>query len=344
MNPFTNPKSKRDQFYSNKGTADLISIVQVQCPHCNREHILEGQAILVRDNSVLKCKGCGLRYPIKHYIKNKFELNDTMHIARSIGVCMSKGGVGKTTTAINLSAGLAKAGFKVLLIDTDTQGQDSYALGIKQPQMGLSDYLIDKPPIQEASIVARENLWLLAGGKSLSKITRMIDQKEYGGEMVLSEALSPLESSFDYIIIDTSPGWHSLAINVLFYVKEILTPVSLNAMSLQGLIEFFKSLNSIQKYRKDITLKYVLPTVFNKNIYSQNKVLKELNQLYKDILCAPIRFDPHVAKSPAFGKTICEYAPNSVSSIDYKKLIHKVIDDNEYQKIGYKHTKPALLS
>ena len=343
INRFANQKPNKDPAYSGKGYADLISIVQVQCPNCNREHILEGQSILLQDNSVSICKGCGHRYLIRSHIKNKFELSDIKHITRSIGVCISKGGVGKTTTAVNLSAGLARAGYKVLLIDTDTQGQDSYALGIKQPKMGLSEFLRDKPSIKEASIMARENLWLLSGGKSLSSIKRMIDQKDYGGEMVLSEALMPLENNFDYIVIDTSPGWDPIAINVLFYVNEVLTPISLHAMSLQGLMEFLKSLSSIQKYRKDVSLRYVLPTVFDNNVYSQIKMLKKLKQLYGEILCPPVRYDPCLAISPAFGKTIFEYAPKSASAIDYKKLIQKVTADNGFQKFGAERRSPAGL-
>ena len=336
MSPFANQKPNEDLFYSGQGYSDRICIIQIRCSKCQREHIQDGQGMLLHDNSMVKCKGCGHRFRIKSNIKNKYELQDIKHIARTIGVCISKGGVGKTTTAVNLSAGLARAGFKVLLIDTDTQGQDSYALGIKQPKMGLREFLIDKPSIKEASVMARENLWLLAGGKSLAGVKRLIDQQIFGGEKFLAKALMPLENSFDYIIIDTSPGWDPIAINVLFYVKEVLSPISLNVMSMHGLIEFLKSLFSIKKYRKDISLKYILPTFSDHNVSSQKKILNKLKQLYGEILCNPVRYDPILAKSPAFGQTIFEYAPGSGGAIDYKKLIHKVTGDNEFKRNGNK--------
>lgn len=328
MNQFENQKPNEDLSYLDKGHAGGISMIQVFCPKCNREDIIDGHGWLLKNNSTVRCKGCHHRFKIKSQARNKFEIHDVKHIARTIGVCITKGGVGKTTTAVNLSAGLAKAGFKVLLIDTDTQGQDSYALGIKKPKMGLREFLVDNLPINDASVIARENLRLLAGGRSLASVKRLIDQKNFGGEMLLSEALVPLENSFDYIIIDTSPGWDPIAINVLFFVKEILSPISLNAMSVHGLMEFLKNLNSIQRYRNDISLKYVLPTFSNDNVFSQRKILNKLKQLYGKALCNPIRYDPIIAKSPSFGQTAFEFAPKSVSAADYKNLINRVTADN----------------
>jgi chromosome partitioning protein len=334
MGPFANQKLNEDLSYSGKGYSDRICFIQIRCSKCHREHIQDGQGMLLHDNSMARCKGCGHTFRIKSNIRNKFELQDIKHIARTIGVCISKGGVGKTTTAVNLSAGLARAGFKVLLIDTDTQGQDSYALGIEQPKMGLREFLIDKSSINEASVMARENLWLLAGGKSLAGVKRLIDQQIFGGEMFLAKALMPLENSFDYIIIDTSPGWDPIAINILFYVKEVLSPISLNVMSVHGFIGFLKSLSSIKKYRKDISLKYILPTFSDNNVSSQKKILNKLKQLYGERLCNPVRNDPILAKSPAYGQTIFEYAPGSDGAIDYNELIHRVASDNEFKKMA----------
>lgn len=99
---------------------------------------------------------------------------------RRIGVCLSKGGVGKTTTAVNLAAGCALAGYKVLLVDTDTQGQSAYMLGVKPPG-GLAELLTQELIQEETLFKARENLWLLAGGKSLAGVKRLINRKDFGG-------------------------------------------------------------------------------------------------------------------------------------------------------------------
>ncbi len=244
---------------------------------------------------------------------------------RSIGVILSKGGVGKTTTSVNLSAGLALAGYKVLLVDTDTQGQSSYMLGVK-PEVGLAELVTKEMDAQSVVFKARENLWLLAGGRSLAGVKRFIDRKDFGGELTLTEALQPIESLFDFVIVDSSPGWDPITVNVLFYVKEILVPVSLEVMSLQGLSEFTKSLTTIQKYRKRVGITYILPTFLDDKIASREDILVKLKGLYKGQICQPIRFDPSLSEAPAYGQTIFEYDSGCSGVADYKALVRRLTD------------------
>ena len=249
----------------------------VICPHCRKHHEVDEKRI-PPNVKMARCKSCGKPFPLQTPgkvldipapVENKEQKTEG---TRKIGVSLSKGGVGKTTTSVNLAAGLALAGFKVLLVDTDTQGQDSFMLGVK-PKGGLTELVTKELEPDEAIIQARERLWLLAGGKSLAGLKRVIDRKDFGGELTLAEALEPLEKKFDYVIIDTSPGWDPLTVNVLFYVDEIMAPVSLEVMTLQGLVEFLKSISSIQKYRKEITLKYIVPTFQDNRIKKSNGVM-----------------------------------------------------------------------
>jgi len=274
-----------------------------------------------------RCKKCGQRFPVKkgsgQATQPSAEATANQKRARKIGVSISKGGVGKTTTSVNLSAGLAMAGFKVLLIDTDTQGQDSFMLGLKT-QAGLTELVTEELTAEETIVKARENLWLLAGGKSLAGVKRLIDRKDYGGEKTMAESLAPLETEYDYIIVDTSPGWDPLTVNVLFFVNELLTPVSLEMMTLQGLVEFLRSIAAIQKYRKEVALKYILPTMLDKRIKQTTIILDKLKQLYGDLVCTPIRYNSTLAATPAHGKTIYEYAPGCNGAHDYRELVRKV--------------------
>ncbi len=248
---------------------------------------------------------------------------DKVHKVRKLAISLSKGGVGKTTTAVNLANGLSLAGYKVLLIDTDTQGQAAFMLGAK-PSAGLTELVTNELAPEECLFQARDDLWLLAGGKSLAGVKRVIDRKDFGGEMTLAEKIAPIESQFDYVIVDTSPGWDPLIVNVLFYVNEILIPVSLEVMTLQGLVEFLKSISSIQKYQPELGLKYILPTFLDKRVKNTTGILQKLEELYGDHVCKPIRYNVRLTEAPAYGQTIYEFAPGSNGASDYRDLIRKI--------------------
>ena len=242
---------------------------------------------------------------------------------RKIAVALTKGGTGKSTTAVNLAAGLAKDRHKVLLVDTDTQGQASLMLG-SHPEAGLSQFIEGGIVPEDALTEVRERLWLLAGDHTLAGLKRTISMKEFGGEKVLTEALLPLEKQFDFVILDTAPGWDPLTVNVLFYAQEILTPVSLEVLSLQGLVEFERRVKDIRKYHSRLSLKYVLPTFLDGRVRKSAEILEQLRTYYKRQLCDPIRYNVRISEAPGFGQTIFEFAPRSAGANDYRKLVERV--------------------
>lgn len=245
---------------------------------------------------------------------------------RKIAVSLSKGGVGKTTTAVNLSAGLAREGFNILLIDTDTQGQASKSFGIT-PEAGLAELISGEAKPEEALVKVRENLFMLAGGRSLAGLKRSIDRKDFGGEKTLTEGLEAIESQFDYVILDTSPGWDSLTVNVLFYASELLSPVSMEYLTLTGLLDFQQSIEAIQKYREELKIRYILPTFFDKRVKKSEEILHQLQAVYSDRLCSPIRYSVRLSEAPGFGQDIYEYSPATSGAEDYQRLVEKVVKD-----------------
>lgn len=308
----------------------------ITCPHCKKQHNIDEKRI-PSNVKMARCQGCGQQFPLdipreepppaspqQNTIEDRpAQVSSSKAQPRRIGVSLSKGGVGKTTTSVNLAAGLALAGKRVLLVDTDTQGQSSFMLGLK-PKGGLTELVTGELPPAEAIIQARKNLWILAGGKSLAGLKRIIDRKDYGGELTIAQALTPLEKDYDYVVVDTSPGWDPLTVNVLFYVNDLLTPVSLEVMSIQGFGEFLKSIASIQKFRKEVQLRYILPTFRDMRVKKGSDFLMEIEKIYGNKVCAPIRYNVRLSEAPAYGQTIFEFAPGSNGAQDYRELVRKV--------------------
>lgn len=245
---------------------------------------------------------------------------------RKIAISLSKGGVGKTTTAVNLAAALAKNGSKVLLIDTDTQGQVSAMLRV-EPKAGLAEVIVGEVKAENALVEARKNCWLLSGGRALAGVKRFIARQEIGGERMLQECLNEIENKFDYILLDTSPGWDVLTVNALFYAQEIIVPASLDPLTLQGLLEFNKSVASIQKYNQELQIKYVVPTFLDGRVKKSTEILNQLTKHYSELICKPIRYNTRLAESPAYKQTIFEYAPNSYGAEDYLCFAERIMSD-----------------
>jgi chromosome partitioning protein len=245
---------------------------------------------------------------------------------RKIAVALSKGGVGKTTTAVNLAAGLALAGRRVLLIDVDTQGQAAKALGLAPPA-GLAELTTGEADPGKAVVSARANLDLLAGGRGLASLKRLITRKDFGGEQTLAEALAPLDDRYDFAVLDTAPGWDALSVNALFYADEVLSPVSLEVMTLQSLLDFTQSLGAIQRYHPELALRYVLPTFLDRRVRKSDEILTQLAGHFGERVCAPIRYNVRLSEAPGYGQTIFEFAPHSPGADDYRALAERIMSN-----------------
>jgi len=177
---------------------------------------------------------------------------------KTIAVANAKGGTGKTITAVTLAHGLALRGQRILLVDSDTQGQAGRALGLR-PSAGLAEVIAGRLAAAQALTEARPGLQLLAGGEGLALAKREISRRDVGSEWVIAEALEPLDGDFDMAIVDTGPGWDVLTINAIFASGAVLAPVSLEPLALMGLADFARGLEKVPRYHQ-APLRWVLPT------------------------------------------------------------------------------------
>ena len=244
---------------------------------------------------------------------------------RSIAVCLTKGGSGKTTTAVNLAHGLAMTGRRVLLIDTDTQGQCAQSLGVT-PSAGLAELLLGQVAIAEAITEARPNLFLLAGGPRLAGVKREIARREMGSERALAEALGDM-GRYGYVVIDTSPGWDTMTINALFAATEVLAPVNLEVLALRALGDFEKHIEAVRRYHSELAWRYVLPTFLDGRVAKSKELLAQLHQRYGKLVCTPIRYNVRLSEAPGFGETVFEYAPTAPGAADYQRLTERIVAD-----------------
>ena len=245
---------------------------------------------------------------------------------RIIAISLSKGGVGKTTTAVNLAAGLARCGKTVLALDLDTQGQLSKSLGVTTPYT-LADFVAGHVSADEAVVYARENLWLIAGGRQLAELKRDIARKDMRPEMTLADSLVSIDSVYDFVVLDTAPSWDVLNVNALFYATEVLVPVSMEFLSVQGLADFNQSVTAIKRYHEALTLKYVLPTFYDRRVKKSDEILDQLRDFYHSSLCSPIRYNVRLSEAPGFRETIFEFSPRSAGATDYQHLVERVLSD-----------------
>jgi len=251
---------------------------------------------------------------------------------------MAKGGVGKTTTAVNMAHGLAALGKRVLLVDCDTQGQVAKFLGEK-PLHGLYEFITER--LEDGQLIARNdtihptrpNLWILDGGIRLVELKNWLgEQPRESRQTILAKKLVPKEGTLDFLIFDCAPGWDVLSVNILMAATEVLCPVALQGPSLQGLKTFFRYLQSAQKLNHDLRLEYILPTMFDRRTRHSQEIFEQLKKYFSRQMCEPIRYNVRLSEAPAHGQTIFEYDARAQGAQDYQNLIRRIINHGDQQE------------
>lgn len=247
-----------------------------------------------------------------------------------------KGGVGKTTTTLNLSHALALEGQKILMLDMDPQGHLGSCFGVNtDTSEGMDEVLLEGRTITDVMQGVRENLFLVPAGARLGEIetspqgTEQTEAQQSKMGYQLFDALSVMQrSDFDFILVDCPPASGLLAMNAILACNEFLVPVTGDYLALQGLSRLIKVVTHIeQALNKNIQKWFVLTRYQKQRKLAQQIRHKLVNYFPHRIFETAIRENVSLAESPGFAKTIFEYKPRSNGAEDYRKLAIDLLED-----------------
>lgn len=249
---------------------------------------------------------------------------------KKICVINQKGGVGKTTTAVSLAAGLSRKGMKVLLIDMDPQGSVASSL-TSSKEKNLYHFLMGECSFIDCLTPLGTNLDLIHSTESLTKAEVLLaGQKD--GQKILAKKLSDI-GDYDYIIIDCAPSLGVLNQNAMLFADEAIIPVATNYLAYTGLKFMIDAITEINRYFKhNLKISHIVPTMHDVRNKSNNKILKKLISEYGVKITSPIRINSKLAEAPETGKSIFSYDAKSRGAEDYGKLVKTVLGDQEEVK------------
>lgn len=256
-------------------------------------------------------------------------------MGKVISVANQKGGVGKTTTTVNLGTLLAKKGKKVLLIDADPQGNATSGLGVdKDVEYSTYDILVGDTEIVEAledTII--KNLKICPSNMNLAgaevELVSMMSR-----EQRLKEKLDVVKDSFDYILIDCPPSLGLITLNSFTASDSVLIPVQCEYFALEGLGQLINTINLVKKHlNKSIYIEGALLTMYDIRTNLSNQVVKEVkkyfdNKVYKTVIPRNVR----LSEAPSYGMPITEYDPKSKGAKSYTKFAKEFLKINEEEK------------
>ncbi len=254
-------------------------------------------------------------------------------MGKSIAIFNQKGGVGKTTTAVNLAAGLAQLGRRILLIDNDPQGNLTSGVGIDKNSVEHSIYevLIDNIPIKSAIVQTDfENLSILPGSVDLAGAEIEIIELE-NRETLLKRCLEEVINDYDYLIIDCPPSLGMLTINALVAVNSVIIPIQCEYYALEGVSQLLNTFNLIKRgVNPKVELQGVLPSMFAGSTNSSIQVVEEVKKHFKELVYSTIiPRNIRLAEAPSFGLPIMHYDPKSRGSEAYLDLAEEFIETEE---------------
>jgi len=253
-------------------------------------------------------------------------------LGKVVSIANQKGGVGKTTTTVNMSTILAKKGKKVLLIDTDPQGNATSGLGIdKDVSLSVYNVLIDDVEIENTlQKTMIKNLEVCPSNINLAgaevELVPMMSR-----EHRLKEKIDNLKDKYDYIIIDCPPSLGLITLNAFTASDSVLIPVQCEYYALEGLGQLINTINLVKKHlNKNFTIEGALLTMFDIRTNLSNQVVKEVNKYFENkVYKSVIPRNVKLSEAPSFGMPISVYDPKSKGAKAYDKFVKEFIKKNE---------------
>ncbi len=247
-----------------------------------------------------------------------------------IVIANQKGGVGKTTTAINLGAALAELGRRTLLMDMDPQSALSGAMGLDSnnlPQT-IYDALIDsRMSIQTIIYQVRPKLEVVPSNIDLAAAEVEL-VSAMGREYVLKDAMAPVRDEYDYVLIDAPPSLGLLTVNALTAADEVIIPLQCEYLALRGMRFLLETIEKVKtKLNPELEIRGILPTMYNTRTLHAQEVVDEIRSMFGDkVFDVIIRSSIRFAEAPLAHQPILEYDPNHAGAMAYRQLAEVIVD------------------
>jgi chromosome partitioning protein len=243
---------------------------------------------------------------------------------RRLAIFNHKGGTGKTTTSVSVAAGLAARGARVLLVDTDSQGNVSVSLGVKA-ERSLYHVLVMGLRACDAIVPVRPNLDLIVSNETLAAAELYLAGRP-NRDRVLSTRLAPLVEAYDVIVLDCSPSLSLMNQNALVAADGVLIPVACDFLSLVGVRQVIKTIKNVNTLlHHPVQIYGVLPTFYDARARICRDAIHTLKEHFGDRCLPPIRGAIKLKEAPAQGKTIFEYEGSSNAALDYMRTVDRIM-------------------
>ncbi len=253
-------------------------------------------------------------------------------MGKIIAIANQKGGVGKTTTSINLAASLGVLEKKVLLIDADPQANASSGLGIDVESVAIGTYQVlehSNTPLEAIVKSSAPNVDIIPAHIDLVAIEIELVDKE-DREYMFKKALASVKDNYDYIIIDCAPSLGLLTLNALTAADSVVIPIQCEYFALEGLGKLLNTIKSVQKiHNPNLDIEGLLLTMFDSRLRLSNQVVEEVQKHFNNMVFETvIQRNTKLSEAPSYGESIINYDATSKGAINYLSLAQEIIKKN----------------